>query len=281
MLQPEAAGVGRTVTEVLVGLADEEFRTLDEAGNIRAAYPFSVVLTRHKVRLESGAEVWSMCVIDALGIPAMLGKDAVITSTDPVSGEPITVTSTAGMVRWRSGSAVVFVGQRPGGGPAASGTLRRTELLRSSSRSSVLTPAAWPLSISCWVTQRRTDSRETPRDSATWMCSARSEEYSARCSVTSRTAWLRRAASIFLGTCPILSDSSQRSGREVRTVHNTRKRISDRIGPHLLVFDPADRCTSPRGDTMDLQDRTLPSWPPPLCADGLGAPMRHRPFGST
>ncbi|MFE7311266.1 hypothetical protein ACFU8A_43490, partial [Streptomyces sp. NPDC057546] len=31
--------------------------------------------------------------------------------------------------------------------------------------------------------------------------------------------WLRRAASIFLGTCPILSDSSQRSGREIRTVH--------------------------------------------------------------
>lgn len=37
--------------------------------------------------------------------------------------------------------------------------------LRSSSRSSVLTPAAWPLSISCWVTQRRTDSRDTPSDS--------------------------------------------------------------------------------------------------------------------
>lgn len=60
-----------------------------------------------------------------------------------------------------------------------------------------------------------------------------------------------------------------------------RERIRDRVGPHLLVFDPADRCTSPRGDTADPQDRILPSWPPPLCADGLGTPTRHRPFGST
>lgn len=38
----------------------------------------------------------------------------------------------------------------------------------SSSRSSLVTPAATPVSISCWVTRRRTDSRETPSDSATW-----------------------------------------------------------------------------------------------------------------
>ncbi|MER6994406.1 alkylmercury lyase family protein [Streptomyces sp. NPDC000410] len=119
-LQPVAAGAGRDATEVLTELADEDFLTLDEAGNIRAAYPFSAAATRHRVRLGSGVEVWSMCAIDALGIPAMLGQDAVISSTDPVSGDPITVTSTTGAVRWEPASAVVFVGQRPGGGPAAS-----------------------------------------------------------------------------------------------------------------------------------------------------------------
>ena len=31
-----------------------------------------------------------MCAIDALGIPAMLGQDVVITSQDPVTGEPVT-----------------------------------------------------------------------------------------------------------------------------------------------------------------------------------------------
>ncbi|MFE2304662.1 organomercurial lyase [Streptomyces sp. NPDC059411] len=118
-LQPVAAGAGRSSTEVLAELADEDFLTLDETGNIRAAYPFSAAPTRHRVRLENGVEVWSMCAIDALGIPAMLGQDAVISSTDPVSGEPVTVTSTTGTSQWEPASAVVFVGQRPGGGPAA------------------------------------------------------------------------------------------------------------------------------------------------------------------
>lgn len=119
-LQPVAAGAGRSATEVLAELADEDFLTLDEARNIRAAYPFSATPTRHKVRLESGVEVWSMCAIDALGIPAMLGQDSVISSTDPVTGAPVTVVSAEGTMRWEPASAVVFVGQRPGGGPAAS-----------------------------------------------------------------------------------------------------------------------------------------------------------------
>ncbi|MCM1951147.1 alkylmercury lyase family protein [Streptomyces sp. G2] len=120
MLEPVSTGTGRTATEVLAELADEDFLTLDETGNIRAAYPFSAAPTRHRVRLESGVEVWSMCAIDALGIPAMLGQDAVISSADPVTGSPITVTSTTGRVRWEPATVVVFVGQRPGGGPAAS-----------------------------------------------------------------------------------------------------------------------------------------------------------------
>ena len=54
-----------------------------------------------------------MCAIDALGIPAMLGQDVVITSADPVTGEPVTVT--AGPDRttaWQPGRAVVFLGSR-------------------------------------------------------------------------------------------------------------------------------------------------------------------------
>ncbi|MFD0302611.1 alkylmercury lyase family protein [Streptomyces sp. NPDC127123] len=61
-----------------------------------------------------------MCAIDALGIPPMLeGEDAVISSTDPVTEEPVTVTATAGVLHWEPAGPVVFVGQRPGGGPAA------------------------------------------------------------------------------------------------------------------------------------------------------------------
>ncbi|MDX2403964.1 alkylmercury lyase family protein [Streptomyces microflavus] len=117
-LEPAAAAAGRTVAEVLEELAREDFLTLDEHGRIRAAYPFSAVPTRHRVRI-GGTEVWSMCAIDALGIPPMLGRDAVIASTDPVTGEPVTVTSDSGLMDWEPAGAVVFVGQRPGGGPAA------------------------------------------------------------------------------------------------------------------------------------------------------------------
>ena len=97
----------------------EDFLTLDQAGRIRAAYPFCAVPTRHRVRIADTVAVWSMCAIDALGIPAMLGADVVICSTDPVSGESITVTTRGASMRWQPAGAVVFVGRRPGGGPAA------------------------------------------------------------------------------------------------------------------------------------------------------------------
>ncbi|MFI1865465.1 organomercurial lyase [Streptomyces jumonjinensis] len=119
VLEPVAAQAGRTAGEVLAELAAEDFLTLDEAGRVRAAYPFSAVPTRHRVRIADGVEVWSMCAIDALGIPAMLDADAVISSTDPVTGEPVTVTIRDGKTVWEPQEAVVFVGQRPGGGPAA------------------------------------------------------------------------------------------------------------------------------------------------------------------
>lgn len=119
VLEPLAAEAGRTAREVLEELAREDFLTLDEHGRIRAAYPFSAVATRHRVRIHGGAEVWSICAIDALGIPPMLGRDAVITSTDPVTSEPVIVTATRGVLRWEPSGAVVFVGSRPGSGPAA------------------------------------------------------------------------------------------------------------------------------------------------------------------
>ncbi|MFD9408242.1 alkylmercury lyase family protein [Streptomyces sp. NPDC059989] len=118
-LQAAAAVHGRAAAEVLADLAAEDFLTLDDHGRIRAAYPFSAVPTCHRVRLADGIEVWAMCAVDALGIPDMLGTDAVITSADPVTGETITVTSTAGHMTWQPSSAVVHIGQRSGPGAAA------------------------------------------------------------------------------------------------------------------------------------------------------------------
>lgn len=119
-LEPIAAVAGRTAADVLAELDREDFLTLDAAGRIRAAYPFSAVETRHRVRLESGAQVWSMCAVDALGISAMLGgQDVQISSRDPVNDQPVTITFTGGSPRWEPTDAVVFIGRRESDGPAA------------------------------------------------------------------------------------------------------------------------------------------------------------------
>jgi hypothetical protein len=119
-LEAVAAPYQRTAAEVLAELDREDFLTLGADGTIRAAYPFSATQTPHRVRITGAAEAWSMCAIDALGIPAMLGRGVVITSADPVTGEPVTVT--AGPDRstaWEPRSAAVYLGSRNRPGPAA------------------------------------------------------------------------------------------------------------------------------------------------------------------
>lgn len=95
-------------------------------GAIRAAYPFSGVPTAHRVRLTpdsnagaiSGIEVFAMCAIDALGIPLMLRCNAQISSRDPLTHSPVSITvfasSASGWAaRWDPLSAVVYA--RPEG----------------------------------------------------------------------------------------------------------------------------------------------------------------------
>lgn len=118
-LEQVAARAGRPAGELVAELAAQDFLTLDDQGRIRAAYPFSAAPTAHRVAIAGGAEAWSMCAIDALGIPVMLGRAAVITSTDPVTGDPVTVTATGGRMEWQPTTGVVFVGRRCCDGPAA------------------------------------------------------------------------------------------------------------------------------------------------------------------
>ncbi|MFI8320345.1 MULTISPECIES: organomercurial lyase [Streptomyces] len=119
LLEPFAAQAGRRADDVLAELDREDFLTLDASGRIKAAYPFSAEETRHQVQLANGVSVWSMCAIDALGISAMLGQDAAVSSTDPVDGQPVTITFTNGAATWEPAAAVVLVGRREGAGPAA------------------------------------------------------------------------------------------------------------------------------------------------------------------
>ncbi|MBT2476833.1 alkylmercury lyase family protein [Streptomyces sp. ISL-94] len=116
----EAAGpFGLPAAQVLAELAAEDFLVLDDSGVILGAYPFSAVATEHVVQIAGGPMVFSMCAIDALGIPPMLGADAVVTSSDPVNGATVRVEFSGGAAAWKPSTAVVYYGARDQHGPAA------------------------------------------------------------------------------------------------------------------------------------------------------------------
>jgi hypothetical protein len=118
-LDNAAAPSGQEAAEILAELHAQDFLQLDAAGHITAAYPFSGVPTAHRVRLPGGTWAYSMCAIDALGIPAMLGSDADIMSADPVTGAEIGVSFRDGTAVWQPQSAVVLLAFSQCGGPAA------------------------------------------------------------------------------------------------------------------------------------------------------------------
>jgi hypothetical protein len=113
------AGSSSDTDDVLTALHELDAIRLAPDGQIAVAYPFSVVSTRHRVRIGEGVEVYAMCAIDALGVAAMLEQDTHIHSIDPTTGQPIVVTTTGGVTRWAPSTAVVFLGATAGGGPSA------------------------------------------------------------------------------------------------------------------------------------------------------------------
>jgi Alkylmercury lyase len=83
------------------------------------AYPFSAISRGYKARLAGGPTVEAYCAIDALGIPAMLDRDVVISSRDPHTSEPIRITVTNRQASWHPDNTVVVVGSGPSCGPSA------------------------------------------------------------------------------------------------------------------------------------------------------------------
>jgi len=110
------------VSQVVAELADGDFVCLDQAGQITAAYPFSALPTRHRVKVSGGATVFAMCAIDGLGMSAMAGAPVVIESADPSTGELVTVNVDGATSTWDPATAVVYVGRAGGqcAGPSAS-----------------------------------------------------------------------------------------------------------------------------------------------------------------
>ncbi|MEU4808097.1 alkylmercury lyase family protein [Nocardia fluminea] len=117
-LSAAAAGHDVPVDKLLRRLHDADIIRLDRTGNIAAAYPFSATPTRHRVGISGGATVFAMCAVDALGVAAMLGTQVTITSTDPVTADPITITVDGEHITAQPATSVVFVGAQAGEGPS-------------------------------------------------------------------------------------------------------------------------------------------------------------------
>jgi hypothetical protein len=99
---------------VLAELAERDMIAFGQAGEIRAAYPFSPSPTRIRVSWEGGPVTYAMCAIDALGMSAMLGRPVTITATEPGTGRVITVHADGDQARWDPPGAVVFSGATGG-----------------------------------------------------------------------------------------------------------------------------------------------------------------------
>ncbi|MGK5555357.1 alkylmercury lyase family protein [Actinomadura kijaniata] len=116
-LDQAAAPFGAGGQQVMQRLHAADFLRLDASGALTAAYPFSPTPTPHRVAIDGGPQVYAMCAIDALGIAAMLDTTATITSAEPGTGAPITVTVPPGDTAqhqpvWEPATAVVFYGQQ-------------------------------------------------------------------------------------------------------------------------------------------------------------------------
>jgi hypothetical protein len=96
--------------QVLTELAEGDYLSLDHAGRIIAAYPFSATATPHIAQITGGAVAYSMCAIDALGIAEMLGTSVLVRSADPATGDLISVAVDASRAVWEPDTAVVFAG---------------------------------------------------------------------------------------------------------------------------------------------------------------------------
>ncbi len=119
-LRARAGTLGLEAGAALGALAARGLVICDGAtGALIAVHPFSGVPTPHRVAVTGAQPVYAMCAVDALGIPAMLGRNAVVESRDSLSGVPVRVKVRDGAAHWDPPGAVIVYCERRGVGPTA------------------------------------------------------------------------------------------------------------------------------------------------------------------
>ena len=95
----------RTTEEAILAglarLAAADYLALDAAGQVTCLYPFSTTPTPHVVVVQEERR-FAMCAIDALGIPAMLGRELTVEGRCAVCDLPIALRIPPGAVVGRS-----------------------------------------------------------------------------------------------------------------------------------------------------------------------------------
>jgi hypothetical protein len=167
----------------LAQMAAQDLVQRDPAtGRIRAAYPFSGVPTPHGVALfadHSGeqtdrvdVQVFAMCALDALGIPLMLRRRALITSADALTGEPIRVLvrrarpqqdlhlatePTDWRVDWDPPSVVIFACP-----PEHEGTTDTGRCVAATTRCPLTNFFSAPGHVDAWLARQAADATDAP-----------------------------------------------------------------------------------------------------------------------
>lgn len=118
-LQSMADSAGVSLEDGLRCLAELDLVHCGQDGRILVAYPFSGEPTGHSVCLPDVPAVDAMCAIDAVGIPLMADRDAVVTSTDPATQQVIRVQRRHRQWLWDPPTTVVLLAQSAQCGTAA------------------------------------------------------------------------------------------------------------------------------------------------------------------
>jgi alkylmercury lyase len=80
------------VRSVLAGASAAGQAKVDSQGDLVGAV-LSLIPTDHRISMD-GRQLYAWCAYDAIYAPGVVGKTAQITSRDPVTGEPISITIT-------------------------------------------------------------------------------------------------------------------------------------------------------------------------------------------
>jgi Alkylmercury lyase len=109
-LDQHRRALGVDADAAMAELVADDTVVLDRNGAVVAAYPFSATPTLHHVEVHSGATVYAMCAVDALGMSAMLARPVTIAAREPDTGLQVLVRVDGEQATFEPATTVVYAG---------------------------------------------------------------------------------------------------------------------------------------------------------------------------